>query len=112
MTKRSRKQQLVTLRGMITPADMDDMGRVTCVSIVTDDDEEYFIDPYGKGEHLTEQVDEYVVVSGTLHNDDGDYTISVTRWNVVADKEQDEDDEEEDDDPGYIDDDEPIEQLG
>ena len=91
-TRRNAKFQIV--RGAIVAADWDDDDRVVAVSIETDE-EELFIDPYGKGEALLDYVDEYVEIRGVVHNDDGEYSISVHGFRVIEGDDDVEEEEEE-----------------
>ena len=82
------------LRGVVTAAEWDDEDRVIGLTLVTDDDEEYWIDTYGKGEALLELQDSYVEVSGVIHNDDGEYTVTVKRFREVTDDDDADDDDD------------------
>ena len=77
---KTKKSKFQTLRGVISTADVDDDDHVIGVRITTDDDEEYLIDPFGKGEYLIDMVGEYVAIKGILHNDDGDYSVEVKKF--------------------------------
>lgn len=78
----------ITIRGYISPAEMDDDERPIAVYLTTDDDDEYLIDPYGKGDYLRDLVDEYVEVRGVLHNDNGEYSIAVKAFRRVGDTQK------------------------
>jgi hypothetical protein len=74
----------ITVRGYISPAEMDDDDRPIAVYLTTDDDDEYLIDPYGKGDFLRDLLDEYVEVRGVLYNDNGEYSIAVKTFRRVG----------------------------
>lgn len=91
------KNKYRTIRGRITPAELDDDERPLAVVLTDDDDDEYLIAPYGKGEDLIDLVDEYVEVKGVVHNDDGEYSISVQAFRVIDDNDDFDDDDWEPD---------------
>jgi len=83
-----KKNKFQTIRGVISAADVDDDDRVIGVRITTDDDDEYMIDPYGKGEFLNDMVGEYVAIKGIVHNDDGDYSLEVRKFALLDGEEE------------------------
>jgi hypothetical protein len=93
----SPKNKHRTIRGRVAIADVDDDERPLAVVLVTDDDDEYLIDPLGKGDQLLDLVDEYLEVKGVVHNDDGDYSISVQTFRLVGGSDFDEHDADEED---------------
>ncbi|MFH1130924.1 MAG: hypothetical protein V1754_06285 [Pseudomonadota bacterium] len=91
------KDKFQTIRGTVTPADWDDDNHVISLMIISDDEEEFFVDPAGKGEQLLDWVDHYVEIKGIVHNDDGDYTITVHKFKPIDEYDEDEDDGEGED---------------
>lgn len=90
------KNKSRTIRGFVVPVEGDDDDRISGVLIVTDDEEEYFVEPFGKGVHLAKLVDEYVQVKGIVYNDDGDLSIAVKHFKQIDESEKSEDLEDED----------------
>ena len=94
----------VVLRGEIEPADYDDDGEVTAVSIYDDEWGDVLISLQGKGKELLEHVGAVAEIRGTvreLEDDSGySYAIRVTAYEIQepAEPEDDPDWEPEEED--------------
>lgn len=102
---RNNTSKYRTVRGLISSADVDEMDGVLAVTITDEDDYEYLIYPYGIGEDLMDFVGRYVEVNGTVHNDDGDFSIEVRRFRCLDDPDDDylqDDDDDLDDEHLFI----------
>ena len=97
-----------TIRGVIAPAEWDDDERVTGVAINTEDEDEYFIEPVGKGKILVSLLDEYVELTGIVHDDDGALTVTVKQFRQIdpMDDEVAEDEDVDGEETGDLRDDE------
>ncbi len=94
----TKKEKLQTIRGRIAASAVDDLDRVIAVTIHTEDDQQLHVDPYGAGEDLFEFVDQQVEITGTLHDDDGQWTVEVRRFRVLDVEEGGEDDPDDEQD--------------
>ena len=89
----AREYQLV--RGLVEPADWDDNWATGGV-VVVGDDEEYRVDPSGKGQHLLELLHEWVEVGGVVDDDNGELMLSVKKVRVLEKGVEYDDDDEDD----------------
>ncbi len=103
-----------TIRGTVTAAKWDDEDNVTGVMIVTEDDDEYYVDLKGTGKELLDLVDADVEITGAISKKGGTQQIAVKEYKEIelSDREDDEDEDEdydedydEDEDEDYSDDD-------
>lgn len=86
---RARENTNLVVRGVLYPAEADDDGRALAAYLTTDQDEEYLIEPYEKGNDLIDFIDRYVEVSGVLNNDDGEYSVTVKAFRLLDDEGDD-----------------------
>ena len=75
------------VRGLVEPTEWYDSWTLGVI-VVTDEDEEYRVDPSGKGKHLLDLIDEYVEIGGFVEDDDGELRMSVKRLRVVEEGEE------------------------
>jgi hypothetical protein len=89
----------VTVRGIVMPVDWDERERVTSVAVSSVDEQEYVVAESGALRKLLRHVNEVVEVTGVVtENEYGEKTITVERFEVSQDEEEEEDWEEDDED--------------
>jgi hypothetical protein len=64
--KRKTGNNLVTIRGIVIPADWDEKGKVIAVAVSTYDEDEYFIENLEKEKELKAVIREEVEVRGIV----------------------------------------------
>ena len=69
--KRKAGNNLVTIRGIVIPADWDEKGNVVAVAVSAYDEVEYLIENHEKEKELKAFIREEVEVSGTMREDEG-----------------------------------------
>ena len=69
----------IKTKGLVIPADWDEMGNVSAVVISTHDEENYRVKLDRKGRELLPLIRKPVKVSGMLRMNDGDIIIDVER---------------------------------
>ena len=67
--KREAGNNLVTIRGIVIPADWDEKGKVVAVAVSTYDEDEYFIENHEKEKELKAVIREEVEVSGIVREE-------------------------------------------
>lgn len=81
MKKAKKPQKEVTLVGFVSPIEEDDT--VVGIEISTDDDD-YLVEPNKQGKSLFNHLDEEVEVKGIVTKDEDDnYKITVTSFEVL-----------------------------
>ena len=80
--RRKAGNNLVTIRGIVIPADWDEKGNVVAVAVSTYDEVEYVIDRHEKGEELLPLIRKEVEVSGLVHEDESSKTIAVKKYRL------------------------------
>ena len=90
-----------TIRGTVTAAKWDDEDNVTGVMIVTDDDDEYYVDLKGAGKDLLDLLDADVEITGAISKKGGSQQIVVKDYKEIEIADSDEDDDDDEDDEDY-----------
>lgn len=72
-----------TIRGLIVPAGWDEKGRVTAVALSTHDEEEYFIDPDGKGADLLAFIRRQVDLHGVVRRQNRRRVFVVFSYEII-----------------------------
>ena len=67
--KREADNNLVTIRGIVIPADWDEKGNVVAVAVSTYDEAEFLIENQGKEKEMKAFIREEVEVSGILREE-------------------------------------------
>jgi len=80
--KRKAGNNLVTIRGIVIPADWDEKGNVDSVTVSTYDENEYLVDRHEKGEGLKALIREEVEVSGILREEKNRLIIKVNKYRL------------------------------
>jgi hypothetical protein len=78
--KSKGENKQVRVRGLIIPANWDDKGDVTAITISTYEEEEYLIDNNEKGEQLLSLLRREVEVSGLMRKEEGNKKIKVEEF--------------------------------
>jgi hypothetical protein len=73
-------EKLITIRGIVIPADWDEKGKAVAAAISTHEEEEYLIDKNYKGEELLHYIQEEVEVSGIAKENQDNKTITVQKY--------------------------------
>ncbi|SPD75982.1 hypothetical protein PITCH_A780112 [uncultured Desulfobacterium sp.] len=84
MGKKKRHSDLITIRGVIIPADWDEKGSVISINIATFDEEEYFIERNDLANELFTRLGQGVEVTGRLKKINGKNILKV----ISIDKEE------------------------
>lgn len=75
--------RLTAVKGVILPADWDNKGNVTAVSISATDEAEYLVENYGKGSELIALINKEIAVQGKTWGDGRSRVIEVMEYSVV-----------------------------
>jgi hypothetical protein len=78
----NREKGLVTIRGILVPADWDSGGNVVKVGVFTANEDEYFIEVRG-ADRLLDLIQQEVEVTGVLREDTGQKTIVLRKYRQV-----------------------------
>ena len=79
------RSAVITLRGLVVPADWDSRGRVRQVALLTPDEQEWPIEPSGDGLRLLGRLRREVVVRAVLAGDPPGSTLRVLEHDPVLD---------------------------
>ena len=74
--------EVITIRGLIIPADWDEKGTVTAVALSAFDETEYLISAEGKGEELLNYLRKEVEVDGILSKEKDGRIIKIERYTL------------------------------
>ena len=80
--KKKAGNNLVTIRGIVIPADWDENGNVVAVAVSTYDEVEYFIENHEKAEELKAVIREEVEVSGILREGKNKLTMKAKEYRL------------------------------
>ena len=75
-------KNLVTIRGIVIPADWDEKGDVVAVAVSTYDEIEYLIENHEKVKELKAFIREEVEVSGILRKERNRLIIKVSKYRL------------------------------
>ena len=82
--KRRTKDNQPLIKGIIIPSQWDDNGKIIGVSINTNDEKEYLIEPAGAGKDLLNLIHQKVAVRGKVRQRiDGNMLIRVTDCKTI-----------------------------
>jgi hypothetical protein len=82
--KKRKRSNLITIRGVVIPADWDERGIVISINIATFDEEEYFIERNDVAEELFTRLGQGVEVTGHFQEVNGKKILKV----ISVDKEE------------------------
>ena len=77
MGKRKKHSDLITIRGVVIPADWDEKGIVTSINIATFDEEEYLIENNDMANELFTRLGQGVEVIGYVQDENGRKILKV-----------------------------------
>lgn len=80
MAKASSK--VTKIRGVIVPTAWDDQGNVTGIAISSHDENEYQVDPKGKGSELLPHIRKEVDAAGVVREEEGKKIVRVRKYTV------------------------------
>jgi len=75
-------EDMIKIRGVVVPRKWDENGRVVAVTILTHDEDEYYIENDGRGKELKAFIRENVEVSGTVRPQEGIKVIQVKKFKL------------------------------
>jgi hypothetical protein len=79
----NRREDLITIRGILVPVEWDESGRVLATAVSTDQENEFVIDNNNRGEELRVHLRAEVVVTGRLRESEGRRIIRVERFALL-----------------------------
>ena len=79
----SRRKDLITVRGILVPAEWDKSGRVLTTAVSTDQEDEFVIDSHNKGEKLCVHLRAEVEITGRLRQREGRRIIRVEKFTLL-----------------------------
>ncbi len=77
MGKKKKHSDLITIRGVVIPADWDEKGIVTSINIATFDEEEYLIEKNNVAIDLFRRLGQGVEVTGYVQDENGKKILKV-----------------------------------
>lgn len=80
MAKSSSK--VTKIRGVIVPTAWDEQGTVTGVAISSHDENEYQVDPKGKGPELLLHIRKEVEATGVVREEEGKKIVRIRKYTV------------------------------
>ena len=78
-----RREDLVSVRGILVPIDWDENGRVLTTAVFTDQEDEFVIDNRSKGEELHGYLRAEVEITGSLMEREGRRMIRVEKFALL-----------------------------
>jgi hypothetical protein len=78
----NRREDLITVRGILVPVEWDESGRVLTTAVSTDQEDEFVIDD-NKGEELRVHLRAEVEVTGRLRESEGRRIIRVKKFALL-----------------------------
>jgi hypothetical protein len=70
------------IRGVVLPTAWDDQGNVTRIAICSHDENEYQVDPKGKGPELLLHIRKEVEASGVVREEEGKRIVRIRKYTV------------------------------
>lgn len=70
------------IRGVVIPTAWDDQGNVTGIAISSHDENEYQVDPKGKGPELLLHIRKEVEASGVVREEEGKKIVRIRKYTV------------------------------
>ena len=74
--------KVTKIRGVIIPTAWDDQGNVTGIAISSHDENEYQVDPKGKGPELLLHIRKEVEASGVVREEEGKKIVRIRKYTV------------------------------
>ena len=79
----NRREDLITVRGILIPVEWDDNGRVLTTAVFTDQENEFVIDNNNKGDELCVHLRAEVEVTGRPRQSEGRRIIRVQNFTLL-----------------------------
>ncbi len=79
----NRREDLVTVRGILVPVEWDESGGVLTMAVSTDQEDEFMIDDNNKGKELCLHLRAEVEVTGVLRKSEGGRIIRVEEYTLL-----------------------------
>ncbi|MGE5839583.1 MAG: hypothetical protein ACM34H_06580 [Deltaproteobacteria bacterium] len=70
------------IRGVVIPTAWDDQGNVTGIAISSHDENEYQVDPRGKGPELLLHIHKEVEAAGVVRDEEGKKIVRIRKYTV------------------------------
>jgi hypothetical protein len=97
--QKTREETQITTTGVLVPTDWDSEGSISAIAISTPREEEYFINNDEIGEELLDLYGAEVLVTGIVTEDsEGNKTLTVKKYELLGEDDEDEEEYTEDDD--------------
>jgi hypothetical protein len=74
--------KVTKIRGVVIPTAWDDQGNVTRIAISSHDENEYQVDPKGKGPELLLHIRKEVEVAGVVREEEGKNIVRIRKYTV------------------------------
>ena len=74
--------KVTKIRGVVIPTAWDDQGKVTGVAISSHDENEYQVDPKGKGCELLLHIRKEVDAAGVVREEEGKKIVRIRKYTV------------------------------
>jgi hypothetical protein len=74
--------KVTKIRGVVIPTAWDDQGNVTGIAISSHDENEYQVDPKGKGPELLLHIRKEVEAAGVVREEEGKNIVRIRKYTV------------------------------
>jgi len=74
--------KVTKIRGVVIPTAWDDQGNVTGIAISSHDENEYQVDPKGKGPELLLHIRKEVEAAGVVREEEGKKIVRIKKYTV------------------------------
>ena len=78
-----RREDLITVRGILVPVEWDESGKVLTTAVSTNQEDEFVIDNRSKGKELCVHLRAEVEVTGRLRQSEGRQIVSVQEYTLL-----------------------------
>lgn len=74
--------KVTKIRGVVIPTAWDDQGNVTGIAVSSHDENEYQVDPKGKGPELLLHIRKEVEAAGVVREEEGKKIVRIRKYTV------------------------------
>ena len=74
--------KVTKIRGVVIPTAWDEQGNVTGIAISSHDENEYQVDPKGKGPELLSHIRKEVEAAGVVREEEGKKMVRIRKYTV------------------------------
>ena len=74
--------KVTKIRGVVIPTAWDDQGNVTGIAISSHDENEYQVDPKGKGPELLLHIRKEVEAAGVVREEEGKKIVRIRKYTI------------------------------